>query len=167
MSIIFALAMAGSAMPGDTPNWVYQRRHDEMTDQTGGMALVLSQDGKSGFGLTCEVADPDRLMTFRYSFPDSRRAPSKTIVQVRIDKRPLFEDEWFTVKNVAMAGYPDQVSKLIKELDGAQELMIRAHDYDGQPIDAKFNVEGASTAIRWVLQECGWPNYPKRQRRAP
>lgn len=166
MGPLLPLILASSAPPTDTPNWHYKQLYDEMTELSGGLAGVPSSDGRAFFGITCEVVDPGQYVTFRYSFPEARRASSSgALVQIRVDKRPMFEDKWFTVKNVAVAGYPDQVSKLIAELNGAKEIMLRARDYEDQTVDSKFNVEGAETAIRWVLNECGWSKYPKRDKR--
>lgn len=165
MGPLLALMLASGAPPADTPNWRYKPLHDEMTDLSGGIAVVPSMDGRALFGITCEVADPSQIVTFRYSFPDDRHASSAgSLVQIRVGKRPLFEDKWFTVKNVAMAGYPDQVSKLIAELSSAEEIMLRAHDYQDQPVDSKFDVRGAAAAISWVLNQCGWSKYPKRDK---
>lgn len=166
MGLVAALLLLGSAAPADTPNWHYRPLHDDMTDMDGGIAMVMSVDGKAGFGMTCDVSKPERFIFFRVVPPKDRLLRlDKTTVAIRPGSEPPFSTSWWVVTNGAIALLPGQVQEIMDRVGRADQILVRADDIDGQSIDMRFHVTGAEKAFKWVLDECGWPNYPKAEKR--
>ncbi len=148
--IFSALALAAASTSG----WLLTEKVDPMTDQKDASARVMNESG-GRLSVFCSSA-LGRIVTIQLSAPQYY-ARSYTEGQMRFDGGPVVEMRFDLLKNVAYIGEDrSDLYKLAKYIATSKRTAFRIFDYNNQPVDLAFNVEGGEEHIRHVFEVCGY-----------
>jgi hypothetical protein len=133
----------GHAQSQQVGSWSYQTNTDAITDKTQEFAMVLNESGQSLVGM-CLGNDRYFVANFK-DFMNSRGETSKLIY--RIDGGDV-EERWAKANSTTIGVLDGNAQKMFEDLlAGADEIVVRARDYNGKFHTAFFSLEGAAEAI--------------------
>ncbi len=137
-------AVAGSG-------WLLDKKVDPLTDQNVVTALSSYSVGitKRTAIVRCTGAKLEVYFDFG-EFLNNDLVP----IRYRVDKASLVDEEWFPSAD-GTAVFAKEGAELARLLMGGSMLIIEAQDFRGQPHRASFDLTGANTALKPVLEQCG------------
>jgi hypothetical protein len=151
---IFALAAIAQAAASSS-NWVLIEKRDPVTDLRSASTAVLSTSGEERLVVKCDgVGEPVvsvQFITKKYLGGSNERA-----VTIRFNQAPPLTLDWeYTSKGVF--NRDEKVVRSIANLIAKSEhVLIRAYNYEDQPVDGAFSVAGGESQLRTVFRACGY-----------
>lgn len=134
--------------------WRYSETADPITDARVPSTRTLSGPGGAQFVFTCN--GPERVLSFQF-FPTRHLGGESGEVVLRVDDAPLIKSEWERLGRGTFIAYEPEVYRIAERLADGRRLAVRTMNYEWQPIDAVFSIEGARTQFDAVLTACGRP----------
>lgn len=154
--------LASSAVPlssvhaeGEPTNWRYTEKNDPIMGRTNVSAKLSSDDGGSTFSIVCNGL-AERYVSLQF-MPKGFLGSSDNIVIFKVDDRvPVPSSSWTYAARGAYTVSSD-VLKLFASMVGPGEnhLVVRALNYEDQPVDASFHSINAAAAYAHVRAACG------------
>jgi len=144
-----------SAAPGEpTSNWRTNLRVDPIRDRQEGSVSLVSADGKSRLLIACNGLT-DRAVSMQF-IPSGVLGSQARQVIVRVgNNEPLASYSWlyvgpgaYTIDQELLATVFSQVS------DDTQRIVIRAYNYEDQPLDGVFSSVGGRSQIAKIEKVC-------------
>lgn len=137
------------------PEWTLSETRDAVTDLPVASASLRSISGSERLVVRCDGAgEPVVSVQFlprRYLGISGSRS-----VTVRIDELPPVETEWERGSQGTFNREPEVVRSLANLIARAHRVVVRAWNYENQPIDGIFQVAGGEPRLRRVFELCGY-----------
>lgn len=149
------MATAPSAAPGETTsNWRVTLRVDPIRDREEGSAWLFSVDGKSRLSVACNGLD-DRTLSMQF-IPRGVLGSQARQVIVRVGSgEPIPTYSWLYVRPGAYTTNPNLLAAIFSQIsDDTQRIVIRAYDYQNQPLDGVFMSTGGRSQISKIEKLC-------------
>lgn len=155
--IALALALAAVQAPPAAVGgpWRYRETIDPITDARVPSARTGAIVGEGQFVFACN--GPDRLLSFQFLTRRYLGGRDESEVILRIDDGAPIIDSWERRSGGTFIAQPRRVVEIAQDLADGRRLAVRAFDFEDQPIDAIFNIEGARATINSVLAACDLP----------
>lgn len=153
-AVVAVLPIAGMAQLSS--NWAVNLRSDPMTDKKEGGAVLFGTNG-SRLLVACNGLI-EKTLSIQF-FPKSYLGSRDNVVMVRFDSdSPLPATVWTYAKDGAYTINPAYVDAFsVRVGTGATSIIVRALNYEDQPLDAVFVSNNGLVAINQVRQACGKP----------
>jgi type VI secretion system protein VasI len=78
------------------------------------------------------------------------------VVTVRVGSKSAKQERWGTSTDSEATFAPDWAGDLLKEMAGANKLVVQVTPYDENPITAVFDTTGMKAALAPLMDVCGW-----------
>ena len=139
--------------------WNFDQGIDAITDQQGALAGIPSADGKAILALQCDHKTEGRPMFFQLRPGVGRHFSGWFEVTMRVDRQEPFSYRWYWAGAAGLVADPGQVKRIARALVGGDRLLVRALDYNDQPVDMEFEVAKPSEVFARVFLACGQPDF--------
>jgi hypothetical protein len=151
-----ALLLAASLAAGEPMTAEIVR--DRLTDRVSATATLRAGDDRLDIG--CTPREPRRawvrLRSHRW-FRDGNALNGNIRFDHRFDAQPARRMQWSVRERTAMLIGRHRVRTFVRQLVGANQLVIRAPGPEGRRYDMIFEIDGAMAAVSRAFDACGDP----------
>jgi hypothetical protein len=159
-ALLLAISVVASSMPGhastqlEESNWIVKVDQDPFSGRVNASASLGNANGDV-ISINCNGSDKS-ILSIQYR-PKRYLGSSDNIVTLKIGEFPLLPSlPWVYLSKGAYT-----IDKTLIDVaslqfsNGEQAILVRALNYEGQPVDARFASSNAKFAINKVRVACG------------
>jgi hypothetical protein len=160
MCLNAAVSAPAHAQPGpfeEIGGWRLVLRTDPITDRKAAYGMMLGEGG--ALAVKCDKPGPNSVYVMVISdvyLGASARGEGRSVI-TRADQNPPSETVWQYEKVSASLLRSDAIGRLLREIQAAERLQVRAETYEGRTVDLSFRVRGADQLIGRVVEACADP----------
>jgi hypothetical protein len=150
-------AIGGAASADDSQRlfgtWLYSNDPDAMTDKARISATQADPTKRSGLVFSCHQGQPGISVTFaRLGYI----ADGERTFLYRIDDAPAVKVTAFYTQNAVFFPWDWKVTAaMLKAARAGKVIKMRAYAYDGEQIDASFDITHAAEVLKKLQEDCG------------
>lgn len=157
LTLFVAVALQTTPSSNMPMNWFFKARDkDPITDLQSARVQTNSIAGDAKLSVQCDVIGEPIVSVLYIPSKFTGSSGSQRII-FRADANAPIELLGETVSRAKAITDIKAVRSLTHMFAQAQTLFVRAFDYNGQPVDARFNVAGGEGSIRAVFAACKIP----------